>query len=299
MPIEFTCPSCAKKYRVKDELAGKTAKCADCTTRIRIPAATAAKSATASAPQKAAASKPSAPTRSSASAPPAAAKPAEAGLSSWFDEELAAAPTAAVASKSAIIPPAKSPTATSVSGTCPSCKKPLKPGAVVCVACGFHTKQGKKLETAKGDDEPAQKSSALGATASFGRGALFSAIGALIGAGIWAGVAIGTGYEIGWIAWGLGGLAGLGMAYGHEDNDGTAAGITAAGISIVGILAAKFFIYQNIESMIAEAGVSLEMVEKLTGETISFAAMFSPMDGLFILLAVGTAYKLGSGQATD
>ena len=40
------------------------------------------------------------------------------------------------------------------------------------------------------------------------------------------------------------------------------------------------------------------MVENATGEQIPFSVMFSPVDGLFILLAVGTAYKLGSGQAT-
>ena len=140
---------------------------------------------------------------------------------------------------------------------------------------------------------------ALGASASFGRGALYSAIGALLGAGVWAGVAVATNYEIGWIAWGLGALAGAGMALGHDDKDGTAAGITAAGISIAGILAAKFFIYQHFKGIIDESGVPLEMLEQMSGESLGFGAMFSPMDGLFFLLAVGTAYKLGSGQATD
>jgi len=36
MPIEFSCPECRKPYRVKDELAGKTAKCA-CGRRLLIP----------------------------------------------------------------------------------------------------------------------------------------------------------------------------------------------------------------------------------------------------------------------
>lgn len=287
MPIEFSCPSCAKKYRVKDELAGKSAKCADCQTKIQIPAASAT-ATTAAAPQRVAAK---------AAAP---AKPKDAGLSSWFDAELSVAPTAPVSSASAMIPPAKA-TSTAARGSCPSCNKPMNAGAVVCVACGFHTGQGKKLSTAKGDadDEPAKKSSAIATSASFGRGALFSAIGAIIGAGIWAGVAIATGYEIGWIAWGLGGLAGLGMAYGHEDNDGTMAGITAAGISILGILAAKFFVFEHFKNSDDETAAALAMLESMTGESVPFSVMFSPMDGLFILLAVATAYKLGGGQQTD
>ncbi|WP_425398183.1 prolyl oligopeptidase family serine peptidase [Aeoliella sp.] len=36
MPIEFTCPSCGKAYRVKDELAGRSATC-KCGERLSIP----------------------------------------------------------------------------------------------------------------------------------------------------------------------------------------------------------------------------------------------------------------------
>ena len=38
MPIEFNCPSCGKAYRVKDELAGKSAKC-KCGERVQVPSA--------------------------------------------------------------------------------------------------------------------------------------------------------------------------------------------------------------------------------------------------------------------
>src|SRR6266480_1028912 len=37
MSINFKCPACAKTYRVAEQLAGKTAKCA-CGRRIQIPA---------------------------------------------------------------------------------------------------------------------------------------------------------------------------------------------------------------------------------------------------------------------
>jgi len=37
MPIEFNCPSCQKHYRVKDELAGKQAKCKQCGNTLLVP----------------------------------------------------------------------------------------------------------------------------------------------------------------------------------------------------------------------------------------------------------------------
>lgn len=37
MPIEVTCPSCDKKYKVKDDAAGKKIRCKNCETVIKIP----------------------------------------------------------------------------------------------------------------------------------------------------------------------------------------------------------------------------------------------------------------------
>jgi hypothetical protein len=301
MPIDFSCSACGKNYRVKDELAGKTAKCSQCGGRIQIPSAVHSTAAAQPAASKASGPQPAKSASSAAATRPAPATKPKDELSSWFDAELpAVAPAAPVpASKSGVA--AKAATAGPKKSTlCPSCRVPLATGAVICVACGYDVRKGAKLATKKGadaeDDAPAKKASVA---ASFGRGVLYSVIGAAIGAAIWAGVAIGTHYEIGWIAWGLGALAGAGMALGHEDKDGTAAGITAAGISLAGILAAKFIIYQYLTGMIADAGIPLEMLEQVAGEELGFGSMFSPMDGLFFLLAVGTAYKLGSGQATD
>jgi hypothetical protein len=299
MPIDFACPKCAKKYRVKDELAGKTAKCTQCTERISIPP-TAIRGAQAAAAPKA--STPQKPVATASVKPPAPAKKADE-LSSWFDAELMTAPASAAApALKAAAGRTASPAAPKRSALCPSCRVPLAPNAVLCVACGYDTRKAQKLTTKKGDDAddaPAKKSSALASGASFGRGVLCSAIGALIGAGVWAGIAIALRVEVGYVAIGLGALAGLGMAFGHEDKDGTLAGITAAAISIVGILAAKFFVFQYLKDMVEDAGVSLEALEAATGESLSFGSLFSPIDGLFILLSVGAAYRLGSGQATD
>jgi hypothetical protein len=73
-------------------------------------------------------------------------------------------------------------------------------------------------------------------------GCVLSGVGALIGAGIWFAVAAKTGYEIGYIAWGVGVAAGFGMAIGYRDHS-TVAGVVAVGMSLFGILAAKLAIF--------------------------------------------------------
>ena len=37
--------------------------------------------------------------------------------------------------------------------TCPSCSNPVKPGAVICVRCGYNIKEGKQIRTAVESDE--------------------------------------------------------------------------------------------------------------------------------------------------
>lgn len=54
MKIQFTCDSCGKSYSVKQELAGKKAKCKDCGHQIRIPDAAPASHSIPSAAPKAA-----------------------------------------------------------------------------------------------------------------------------------------------------------------------------------------------------------------------------------------------------
>lgn len=64
----------------------------------------------------------------------------------------------------------------------------------------------------------------------------------MIASAIWAGVAFLTHMEFGMLAIGLGGLAGYGMALGHNGDNGLLAGIIAGFISFCGIIAAKILI---------------------------------------------------------
>jgi predicted Zn finger-like uncharacterized protein len=337
MPIEFACPECHRGYRVKDELAGKTAKCGKCGHRMRIPQKAHAPAASAVAPPA------KAPVTAGSVKSPV--KPAgQSSMSDWLDEELEVAQPAVQAAPKV------------AERTCPACGAALGGSAVLCVACGYDTRTRSKLQTQHVDPaaSPAKKAkrrSKLGSAASLLRGTVFSFLGAMLGAVIWAVFTYFTMWEHSIIALGLGGLAGLGMAMGHDDDDGTIAGIIAAFMSLAGIFAAKVLIIafvilpalaelfaeveQNALEEQAQAQVAAlddkkvepaidvaedaqdavadhvaddnlvddadaELDEDATGFIgLLFASVFSPIDGIFILLAFFTAYKLGSGQMTD
>ena len=312
MSIDLACPKCRQKYRLKDELAGKKAKCAKCGESIKVPSPV----AVAKGPASPAAAKPTKPAPPVARPPvaPIATKPVAVDplpdLSDLFDDSF---PAAAQPTKTAPVSPSNSSFSSTSGSQCPKCSAPLEKSAVLCVKCGYNTRTGERLSTKRDASAPSAKQQ-KGSVGTLMKGTLFSGIGALLGAGVWVGIAIATGYEIGWIAWGLGAAAGVGMAVGHEDDDGTTAGLIAAAMSIVGILAAKVMCFEHLKSLIGD--FSVELVEGIEGadaaqgeqlarlgeifnEQLTFASMFSPYDALFFLLAVGSAYKLGSGQATD
>ena len=82
-----------------------------------------------------------------------------------------------------------------------------------------------------------------------------AAVGALIGAAIWAGISIVTGYEVGIVAWGLGGLVGFGAAM--LKGEGLAVGALCAVLTLTSIFAGKMIatdwqIENEVEEFIAE-----------------------------------------------
>jgi DNA-directed RNA polymerase subunit M/transcription elongation factor TFIIS len=308
MAIDLACPKCHQKYRLKDELAGKKAKCAKCGESMQIPGAQPVAAGVASAPKASAAqatvSKPTAQKPAPAKPVSALTKPVIADplpdLSDLFDDSfpVAAQPSRLESTSSGI--------------SCPKCGERLGDKAMVCIKCGYNKKTGKMMTTSH--DSSAFTEKKKGSAGTLMKGTLFSFIGAMIGAGIWLAIIVFTGYEIGYVAWGLGAAAGVGMAAGHEDDDGTTAGIIAACMAIGGIFAAKFFAFEHIKNNFASYALDGEELEgvdavqlaevsqqlgNLFAQEMTFMSMFGPIDALFILFAVGTAYKLGSGQATS
>lgn len=72
------------------------------------------------------------------------------------------------------------------------------------------------------------------------RGLIGGLIGGAIGAAIWAGIALVTDYELGIVAWGIGGLVGAGVAIGSRGNAGPGLGVLAALLAIGAIAVGKY-----------------------------------------------------------
>lgn len=141
-------------------------------------------------------------------------------------------------------PPAPPPPpASNKPGTpCPLCGQSIAAGAVMCVACGYDTRTGRRISIPK--PAVAMAAQLAKSAGTFLLGCILSGVGALVGAAIWLGIGVATNYEIGWIAWAIGLLAGAGMALGYRQYN-TRAGVVAAAISLGGILLGKaaFFIF--------------------------------------------------------
>lgn len=91
-------------------------------------------------------------------------------------------------------------------------------------------------------------------------------VGGAIGAGIWAGIVVATGYEVGWIAWGVGALVGLAVAAAAgraRVQQGDLPAIGAALIALVSVVAGKYvatslLVHQYLNESRAEIGAELE-----------------------------------------
>jgi len=85
-------------------------------------------------------------------------------------------------------------------------------------------------------------------------GVVASAVGGLVGALAWAGVSYAADYEIGWIAWGVGALAGYGMSLGLGGACDKSSGIVAALIALVSVFAGKYAaVHFAVHRSLAEA----------------------------------------------
>lgn len=100
-----------------------------------------------------------------------------------------------------------------------------------------------------------------------------SALGAAIGGAIWCAVAFYSHYESGWIAWGVGGLAGLGAVLGARDS-GSFQGLVAMGMSVLGIIAGKFAVfYLVLQPVLAALNEPSEMTRDEVVEIIAAKAV--------------------------
>lgn len=93
-------------------------------------------------------------------------------------------------------------------------------------------------------------------------GSVFSGLGAAIGAALWVVIAIKFDREIGFVAWGLGGLAGLGMLLGRGEPS-SLGGLLAAGNAFAGIVAAKLAIFAYVLTVLITGQTDVSSLQKV------------------------------------
>jgi len=123
----FSCPSCDKRYRWKPTMAGKKVACKSCGAKLRVP------DEPGGVPERVEGG-------GGSSTPKSGGADAAGGAGNEGGYELADPEAGANQA-------AAKPAAAGSDGKCPSCNRTMKPGAVVCLNCGFNLKTGSKLST--------------------------------------------------------------------------------------------------------------------------------------------------------
>lgn len=139
---------------------------------------------------------------------------------------------------------------------------------------------------------------------SLGLASIGGVIAALVGGAIWGGLIIVTGYEIGYVAWGIGVLSGYAVALSAMGSRGVPIQVIALISSVFGILIGKYFVFfhylkQSVEKEYGSEAVSQlsmfsEAVIKYFGENI--ISMLNVFDILWVVLAIGTAWYIPKGS---
>ena len=97
-----------------------------------------------------------------------------------------------------------------------------------------------------------------------------------IGAFLWAGISYGTGYEIGWLAWGIGAVVGVAVLQGGGAEPSPLGGLVAVVITLVSICGGKYmavewtvsdFLSEDSELM-ASIGTDEHLTSLLADEVI-------------------------------
>jgi hypothetical protein len=125
-------------------------------------------------------------------------------------------------------------------------------------------------------------------------------IAAVIGGAVWGGIVIWTGYEIGYVAWGVGLLCGMGVVMLSQGKRGMPLQLIAVVSSVLGILIGKYMAFFDavkavvIQDQGAEAAEAMSMFSlggiQFFAENITSLA--SGFDALWMVLAVYTAWSI-------
>ena len=143
MPIKLKC-SCGQVLSVPDNLAGKSGKCPKCQKAIQIPnAAPAGATPAAATPAGAKAGPAKAAAPAAGAAKPAAAKPTAQGATATKPKPAVQVATTQPTNKFDSLLDEVGLTK-KTGPVCPKCSAPIRPGSVLCTACGLNFESGEQ-----------------------------------------------------------------------------------------------------------------------------------------------------------
>lgn len=126
--------------------------------------------------------------------------------------------------------------------------------------------------------------------------------GALAGAAVWAGVAVVTNMEVGYIAVLVGFLTGFGVKLGAGKQRGPTLQYLAAGLSVIGLVAAKYMLFAvTVVKMGHEHGVDLSYFDERIMSVFpdALGELLGVLDVLFLVLALGAAYRVPKAHVVE
>ncbi|MBN1379966.1 MAG: hypothetical protein JXA04_12110 [Gammaproteobacteria bacterium] len=127
--------------------------------------------------------------------------------------------------------------------------------------------------------------------------ALFGAIlTAVIGGAIWAAVVVFTGYEVGFVAWGLGFLSGAAVVFFTGGKKGTFLQILAVISSIAGIVIGKYAMFYYYVTAETSADLSVFSPDVFNFFIENASSLFGGYDVLWVVFAVYTAWRIPQGM---
>ncbi|HHJ16924.1 MAG TPA: hypothetical protein ENJ80_09525 [Gammaproteobacteria bacterium] len=141
--------------------------------------------------------------------------------------------------------------------TCPKCGQEQPPGREQCEGCGVYLQKVLNRATDTGSTVQEQPADVTGEPAFSkeesltGKSLAAGAAAALVGALVWNFIANAFGYELGLVAWAVGGAVGFAVA--ATGSRGQNAGIACAALALVAIFGGKYMIYSGLEDEIADA----------------------------------------------
>lgn len=134
-------------------------------------------------------------------------------------------------------------------------------------------------------------------------GLIGGALAALTGGVAWGLIVARIDFEIGFMAWGLGLLAGFGVVLFARGKKGTVLQTIAVVTSVAGIALGKYVLFAEILRKVALERAGAEAAARVTVLSAKIFGIFlqnlpqilSPYDGLWVVLAVLTAWRIPKG----